>query len=89
MKEQSSSIDLPEESLGGSRRTKSWVNKTTEEIQSAHKTEPTPSAAGFKSFRVNSVNQPFQPAKSVSTSQLDEDNTNIRNPDLKKNCNPK
>ena len=80
MKEKSSSINFPEESLGGSKRTESWVNKTTEEIQSANKTEPSSSAAGFKPLRVNPVNQSFQPAISVLTSQLDEDKTNIRNP---------
>ena len=37
MKEKSSLIDLPEESLAGSKRTESWVNKTTGEFQSAHK----------------------------------------------------
>ena len=56
------------------------MNKTTEEIQSAQKTEPSPSAAGFKPFRVNPVNESFQPAISVSTSQLVEDNTKIINP---------
>ena len=39
MKEKSSSTDLREESLAGSKRTENWVNKTTEAIQSAHKTE--------------------------------------------------
>ena len=47
MKEKSSSIDLPEYNLAGSKRTASWMNKTTEETQSAHKTEPSPSAAGW------------------------------------------
>ena len=56
------------------------MNKTTEEIQSAQKTEPSPSPNGFKPFRVNPVNESFQPAISVSTSQLVEDNTNIINP---------
>ena len=65
MKEKSSSIDLAEESLAGSKRTESWVNKTTEEIHSAHKTELSPKAAGFKPLRVNPVNQSFQPAISV------------------------
>ena len=59
--------------------TESWVN-TTEEIQSAHKTKPSPNAAGFQPFRVNPANQFFQPTRSVSTSQLDEDKNNIRNP---------
>ena len=87
-----SSIDLPEESLAGSKRTESWENKTTEEIQSAHKTKPSSIAAGFKPFRVNSYNQSFQPAVSVSTSQLNKDNTNIGNPFQsisEKNYNPK
>ena len=79
MKKKSSSLDLPEESLAGSKRKESWVNKTTEEIQSAHKTEPSPSAAAFKPFRVNPVNPSFQPAISVLTSQLDEYNSDIRN----------
>ena len=79
MKVKSRSIDLPEESLAGSKRTESWINKTTEEIQSAHKTEPSPIATGFKQFCVNPVNQFFEPAISVSTSQLDVDKTNIRN----------
>ena len=55
------------------------MNETNEKIQSAHKTKPSPSAAGFKSFRVNQNSQSFQPALSVSTSQLDEDITNLRN----------
>ena len=55
------------------------MNETTEEIQCAHKTEPSPSAAGFKPFSVNPISQSFQPAISVSTSQLDEDKTNIKN----------
>ena len=78
MKKKSSSLDLPEESLAGSKRKESWVNRTTEEIQSAHKTEPSPSAAAFKPFRVKPVNPSFQPI-SVSTSQLDEYNSDIRN----------
>ena len=78
MREKSNSIDLLEGSLAGSKRTESWVIKTVNKIQSAHKLEPLPSAAGFKPFRVNPVNHFFQPAISVSASQLDEDNTNIR-----------
>ena len=54
------------------------MNETNEKIQSAHKTKPSPSAAGFKSFRVNQNSQSFQTALSVSTSQLDEDITNLR-----------
>ena len=70
--EKTSSIDLPEESLAANKMTESWVNKTTKEVHSAHKTEPSPSAAGLKPLCVNPVNQFFQPAISVSTSQLDE-----------------
>ena len=55
------------------------MNERNDEIQSAHKTKPSPSAAGFKTFRVNPNSQSFQPAISVSPSQLDEDKTNIRN----------
>ena len=47
MKEKSSSTDLREESLAGSKRTESWVNETIEAIQPAYKTEPSSSAAGF------------------------------------------
>ena len=61
MKEKSSSTDLREESLAGSKRTESWVNETTEAIQPAYKTKQSSSAAGF--------NQSFQPAVSVSTSK--------------------
>ena len=72
MEEESSSLDLSEESLARSKRTESWVNKTTEQFQFAHITEPSPSAAGFKPFHVNPVNPSFQPAISLSTSQLYE-----------------
>ena len=80
MKKKSSSLDKPEESLAGTKRKKSWVNKTTEEIQSAYKAEPSPSAAAFKPFRVNPVNPSFQPAISVSTSRLDYYKSDFRNP---------
>ena len=51
---------------------------SAEEIQSAHKTKPSLSATGFNPFRVNPVNQSFQPAI-ADIGHLDEDNTNIRN----------
>ena len=78
MKGKISSLDLPEESLDGSKRT-SWMNKTTKNSVCT-KTEPIPSAAGFKSFRFIPVNPFFQPAIFVSTRRLDEYNTYIRNP---------
>ena len=56
---------MPEEILAGSKRTESNVSKTTKEGKSAKKTEPSPSVAGFKPFRINSVNPSFQPAISV------------------------
>ena len=56
------------------------MNKTTDEIQSTQIAEPSPSAAGFKAFRVNPVNPIFQPAISILTSQLEDYNSNIRNP---------
>ena len=82
-------LDLHEESLPKSQRTKTRGEKKLPKKRSAQKTKPSPVSAVFEPLRINPVVDPsFPPATYISNCQFDELYTNPRMFGSKLTLNP-